>query len=149
MKNKTKSVSLAAMTLAIGLFASATPAAVAAPTWTPGPPPPKGDQPDLVQPAGTVCDFGVTISGTGSKVLVKTFDNGVVIESGKGTLLTVTNNEANTSVTFESNGTVTRRVPNGDGTFTVSATGHNLIGLFPTDVPAGPSLNLYTGRDVH
>jgi len=151
MINKTKSVSLAALTLAIGLFASATPTAVAAPTWPPQPPPVKEDGDPLVLPPGNVCDFGVTITGTGSKVRVKEFDNGVVIESGKGTLLTVSNNEADASVTFESQGSVKRQVSNGDGTFTVSATGHNLIGLFPTDEfesgePAGPSLKLYTGR---
>jgi hypothetical protein len=38
---------------------------------------------------------------------------------------------------------------NADGTFTVQATGHNVVILFPTDVPAGPSTTLYTGRLVY
>jgi hypothetical protein len=34
------------------------------------------------------------------------------------------------------------------GTQTVVTTGHNVLILFPTDVPAGPSTTLYAGRVV-
>lgn len=37
---------------------------------------------------------------------------------------------------------------NADGSQTVTLTGHNILILFPTDVPAGPSTTLYVGRVV-
>jgi hypothetical protein len=37
---------------------------------------------------------------------------------------------------------------NADGSQTVTVTGHNVLILFPTDVPAGPSTTLYVGRVV-
>ena len=39
-------------------------------------------------------------------------------------------------------------VDNGDGTFTDVLTGHNILILFPTDIPAGPTTTLYVGRVV-
>jgi hypothetical protein len=43
---------------------------------------------------------------------------------------------------------VTQIVPNGDGSQTWMMMGHNVLILFPTDVPAGPSTTLYVGRIV-
>ena len=37
---------------------------------------------------------------------------------------------------------------NADGSQTLTVTGHNVLILFPTDVPAGPSTTLYVGRVV-
>jgi len=37
---------------------------------------------------------------------------------------------------------------NPDGSATQVTTGHNIVILFPTDVPAGPSTTLYVGRVV-
>ena len=37
---------------------------------------------------------------------------------------------------------------NADGSQTVTLSGHNVLFLFPTDVPAGPSTTLYVGRVV-
>jgi hypothetical protein len=37
---------------------------------------------------------------------------------------------------------------NPDGSSTLLITGHNVLILFPTDVPAGPSTTLYVGRVV-
>ena len=36
--------------------------------------------------------------------------------------------------------------PNPDGTQTWVTTGHELVVLFPTDLPAGPATTLYVGR---
>ena len=38
---------------------------------------------------------------------------------------------------------------NADGSQTVTVTGHNVLILFPSDVPAGPSTTLYVGRVVY
>ena len=38
---------------------------------------------------------------------------------------------------------------NPDGTMTFTATGHNGLVLFPSDVPAGPSTTQYIGRIVY
>ena len=37
---------------------------------------------------------------------------------------------------------------NADGSQRVTLTGHNVLILFPSDVPAGPSTTLYVGRVV-
>ncbi len=37
---------------------------------------------------------------------------------------------------------------NPDGSYTETLTGHNVLILFPTDVPAGPSTTLYVGSVV-
>jgi hypothetical protein len=44
---------------------------------------------------------------------------------------------------------VTQTVNNPDGTQTVTATGHNGLILFPSDVPAGPTATQYTGQIVY
>jgi hypothetical protein len=51
-------------------------------------------------------------------------------------------------VELPSNGSVTRTTINDDGTTTFTTTGHNVLILFPTDVPAGPSTTLYVGPVV-
>lgn len=52
------------------------------------------------------------------------------------------------TVSLTSNGSVLKTILNPDGTSTNQATGHNVIILFPTDIPAGPSTTLYEGRVV-
>jgi hypothetical protein len=71
------------------------------------------------------------------------------LEAGKGFDLTFTNLESGESIAFPSNGSVSRTTINADGVNTVQATGHNVVILFPSDVPAGPSTTLYTGRLVY
>jgi hypothetical protein len=106
-------------------------------------------------PAGLACaSFDLRVDGTGSKQKAKTFTdqdgNTVkVITAGKGYDLTFTNLDSGESIAFPSNGSVERKTTNADGTTTVQATGHNVVILFPTDVPAGPSTTLYTGRLVY
>ena len=50
------------------------------------------------------------------------------------------------TLSSRSNGVATQTFYNPDGSFTVTLTGHNLLILFPTDVPAGPTHELYVGR---
>jgi len=47
------------------------------------------------------------------------------------------------------NGSVTHTTVNPDGSTTVADTGHNVVILFPTDVPPGPSTTQYVGRLVY
>jgi hypothetical protein len=42
-----------------------------------------------------------------------------------------------------------RTTANDDGTSTVVLTGHWVLILFPTDIPAGPSTTLHVGRVVY
>jgi hypothetical protein len=46
------------------------------------------------------------------------------------------------------NGARTQAVFDADGSQTVTLTGHNLLILFPSDVPAGPSTTVHVGRVV-
>ena len=43
-------------------------------------------------------------------------------------------------------GSVSSTTLDPDGSSTTRSTGHNVLILFPTDVPAGPSTTLYVGQ---
>jgi hypothetical protein len=134
-----------AMAVATAAAASATP-----PVSTP-----VGDLLFERLPAGLACaSFDLRVDGTGSKQKMKEFTDEAgnpvkVITAGKGYDLTFTNLASLESISFPSNGSVQRTTFNDDGTQTVQATGHNVVILFPSDVPAGPSTTLYTGRLVY
>jgi hypothetical protein len=108
----------------------------------------------IILPAGLACeDFSLRISGTGGNLHTKEFfdrEGNLVrtITAGKGVLLTYTNLDTGKSVTIRTDGSVTQVRQNPDGTQTWTATGHNGLVLFPTDVPAGPTTTQYIGRIV-
>lgn len=109
---------------------------------------------DFTLPAGEGCDFELGFKATGGKLITRDFvdkDGNLVrsITAGKGTVNTYTNIETGKSISINTAGSVKRTVVNDDGTLTVTATGHNGLILFPTDVPAGPSTVQYTGRIVY
>ena len=108
----------------------------------------------LELPAGSACAFPLLVEGTGNKQIMREFTdrNGNpvrTLSAGKGYQLTFTNLANGESLALPSNGSVQRTTSNSDGTSTVQNTGHNVVILFPTDVPAGPSTTLYTGRLVY
>jgi hypothetical protein len=107
-------------------------------------------------PAGTACPtFDLRVEATRDQRITREFtdQNGNVVrvlQAGVGFDLTFKNlNEPENTLELPSNGTVTRTTVNADGTTTVQSTGHNVLILFSTDVPAGPSTTLYTGRLVY
>jgi hypothetical protein len=107
-------------------------------------------------PAGQACAFPLHVVGTGDKRIMREFTdrNGNVVRTlaaGKGFTLTFTNLSpgSSKSLTLPSSGSVQRTTVNSDGTSTVASTGHNVLILFPTDIPAGPSTTLYVGRIVY
>ena len=78
-----------------------------------------------------------------------------IFQAGKGFLLTFTNLGPDVdnpvegrSVAIRTGGSVSSTKLNPDGTQTVTATGHNALILFPTDV-GGPDITLYIGRLVY
>jgi hypothetical protein len=134
-----------ALLVTIALTAAARPAVAAEP---------------FILPADVACpDFALGITATGGKLHTKDFvdkDGNLVrsITAGKGVDLTYTNygsegDVAGASVTIKTAGSVTKTVYNSDGTYTVTATGHNGLILFDTDIPAGPSTTHYIGRLVY
>lgn len=106
----------------------------------------------LPLPAGTACTFDITVTGVDNPHrLMKEFtdaDGNVVrlLAAGKGSDLTFTNDATGATVSLSGNGAVTDTRLGAGGTATVQSTGHNVLVLFPTDIPAGPSTTLYTGR---
>jgi len=113
-------------------------------------------------PAGLGCpDFNLGLAGTGGNLHYKEFrhKNGNLVRTlsaGKGVLLTYTNYGpdpdnpvAGKSISIRTDGSVTSTRFNPDGTYTVTATGHNGLIMFPSDVPAGPTATQYTGRFVY
>lgn len=110
---------------------------------------------DLEFPAGEACSFalGIDVGGSGKRVERDFHDaEGNLVRSlsaGVGSQLTFTNLASGETLALRANGAVTRTVVNADGSQTVTTTGHNVLILFPTDVPAGPSTTLYVGRVVY
>jgi hypothetical protein len=109
---------------------------------------------DLTFDAGVACSFELQVDVAGGDHLVsRTFvdANGNTVRTlnaGRGFQLTFTNADTGKTIALPANGSVTRTVINADGSQTVTLTGHNVLILFPTDVPAGPSTTLYVGRVV-
>lgn len=107
---------------------------------------------EMYLPAGYACagfDLQIIIGCDGHRV-DRTFtdkDGNVrSLSAGTGTSLTFTNVSTGKNLSTKSNGSVFHTTNNSDGSQTTVATGHNVIILFPTDVPAGPSTTLYVGR---
>jgi hypothetical protein len=112
--------------------------------------------PDFVLPAGVACsgfDLGINISGGDHQVFKEFQDkNGNVVrtlQAGKGFALTFQNMSTGAQLSLQPNGSVIHTTINPDGSATVAATGHTVLILFPSDVPAGPSTTLYVGRVVY
>ena len=107
----------------------------------------------IVLPAGTACNFDLQIEGFGGNRHLKEFTdaNGNVVrslEAGTGSALRFTNLTTGNTFSTKSNGAVSHITFNLDGSSTQKLTGHNLLILFPTDNPPGPSTTLITGRVV-
>jgi len=104
--------------------------------------------------AGVACDFPLNVDVSGGNLVMKEFvdKNGNTVRlltAGKGFTLVFTNVDTGATFSLESNGSVMRTTVNPDGSQTVASTGHDVLILFPTDVPAGPSTTLYVGRIVY
>ena len=145
---------LVAGVAALALASAMAVATAAAASATPPVSTPVADLGPIDLDPGIACTFGLRVVGVGSKQKTKTWtdQNGNpvrVLTAGKGYDLTFTNLSNNNTLAFPSNGSVEKKTINADGTQTVQATGHNVVILFPTDVPAGPSTTLYTGRLVY
>ena len=137
------------MTRRLGIAAAAAALAastVATAAW--------GDSATTVQvfPAGVACaDFGLQVEGSGGTIKQHdiTDRSGEVVRvilAGTGPALTLTNLTSGATYSTPSNGSVTHIAVNPDGTLTYRVTGHNILILYPTDVPAGPSTTLYVGQ---
>jgi hypothetical protein len=106
-------------------------------------------------PAGTACEFDlqVNVSGSGNQVYREFFDrNGNLIRTltaGTGNALTFVNVATGATLSLKANGAVSHVTKGPDGVDTWVSTGHNVIILFPTDSPPGPSTTLYVGRVVY
>jgi len=137
------------MTRRLGIAAAAATLAastVATAAW--------GDSATTVQifPAGLACaDFDLKVEASGGTIKQHdiTDRSGEVVRvilAGTGPALTLTNLTSGATYSTPSNGSVTHIAVNPDGTLTYRMTGHNILILFPTDVPAGPSTTLYVGQ---
>jgi hypothetical protein len=115
----------------------------------------------IILDAGLACpDFNLGIEATGGNLHTKDFvdKNGNLVKSitaGKGVVLTYTNFGPDPddpmegqSISIDTSGSVSQTTVNPDGTLTVTATGHNGLVMFPSDVPAGPTTTHYTGKIV-
>lgn len=107
-------------------------------------------------PAGTACPgFDLRITRVDSSLRVdRTFKdkNGNIVRritAGIGAKLTFTNVSTSKTLSISTGGSVEHVTVNTDGSETWAVTGHNVLVLFPTDVPAGPSTTLYLGRLVY
>jgi hypothetical protein len=104
-------------------------------------------------PAGVACVFEMRVDGTGGNQVYREFhdrDGNLVrlLFAGTGSALNFTNLSTGAALSLKGNGAVSHIALNPDGSATQVTTGHNVIILFPTDDPAGPSTTLYVGRVV-
>ncbi len=136
-----------ALLITSGSFAVAGGVATAAPTPPPPPPPP------IDLPAGFACEgFDLRIQFGQPFPEAREFydENGNLVRTmstGRGVDLTFTNLDTGATYNLRANGSNSRTtIDPVTGIATVTATGHNVIVLFPTDVPAGPSTTLFTGQ---
>lgn len=106
-------------------------------------------------PAGTACTFGVAVDGAGgdqrvTRTFVDSDGNAVrILSAGRGSQLTFTSLSSNATIALPASGAVMNTVVNAGGSQTVTLTGNNVLIMFPSDVPAGPSTTLYVGRVVY
>ena len=112
------------------------------------------DRITITLPAGVACSFELQVDiVSGDHRVNRTFvdanGNPVrILEAGFGNQLTFTNTSTGSTIALPANGSVSQTVMNADGSQTVTLSGHNVLILFPSDVPAGPSTTLYVGRVV-
>jgi hypothetical protein len=121
-----------------------------------GSPATAADLPDAVFEflAGVACsDFALRVEIRGIQAVKEFTDkNGNIVRTlsaGKGSALLFTNLSTDATVSLKANGSATHTTFNPDGSSTVALTGHNVLILFSTDVPAGPSTTLHVGRVVY
>jgi hypothetical protein len=105
-------------------------------------------------PEGLACDFHLVVESWGGNQVYKEFvdkDGNLIriLSAGKGSRLLFTNLDTSATFSIKANGSVTHITFNPDLSYTSSTTGHNVLILFPTDVPAGPSTTAYVGRVVY
>jgi hypothetical protein len=113
--------------------------------------------PDFVVdlPAGQACpsfDLRVEITGNPNRVYREFHDKSGnlvrVLGAGKGNTLTFINLGTGATLSPRPNGSVEHTTFDANGMQTTTITGHNVLILFPSDVPAGPSTKMYVGRVV-
>ena len=114
------------------------------------------DPPDAVfdLPAGLACDFPLHVEVFGGNQVMKEFTDETgnivrMLSAGKGSLLVFENGSTDATLSVTTGGSVSQTTFNPDGSQTVTGTGHTVLILFPTDVPAGPSTTLVQGRIVY
>jgi len=109
----------------------------------------------LVLPSNLACEFPLQIEiwEIHPNVIREFKDkNGFVrsLSAGKGSALRFTNLDNNKTFSTRPNGSVLHTTTyQSDGSYTQTNTGHTILILFPTDVPAGPSTTLHVGRVVY
>ena len=107
-------------------------------------------EPDF--PAGVACTFPLDLDAVDNRKVHEFTDangNDVQLITGLAGPTTFTNTETGASLAGPARGAVWTIVTTADGrTTTFTATGHFVLVLFPTDVPAGPSTTYYVGRVV-
>ncbi|HET9645677.1 MAG TPA: hypothetical protein VFP68_20500 [Burkholderiaceae bacterium] len=99
-------------------------------------------------PAGVACQFELKVEGDGSGVRVNKVPGGgrwTSISAGTGSDLKLTNVSNGSWITLEGNGAVNLTRPSDNGSYISTLTGHNIVFMYPTDTPAGPSTTLYIG----
>ena len=129
-----------------GLVAAAAVAASTSAAAAAGPPVAPDPQ-QFTLPAGLACPFELDIQTSGGAQVHNTAGS-TLITAGTGTRLVFTNTATGETLTTRSNGAVSRVTTAADGTQTHELLGHNAVILFPSDVPAGPSTVVYSGRVV-
>ncbi len=99
--------------------------------------------------AGEACAFPLTVTTSGE---LKGPDGRLdpsgfrELTAGRGRTLRFVNTESGADLDVAASGSVSQITSTAASTYQQTLTGHNVLILFPTDVPAGPSTTLYIGK---
>ena len=102
--------------------------------------------------AGMVCQYAVTWEGWAGRINTREYTdadgNQNLALTGKGHAFRFTNSQNGKTTTQMSQGVQQHIVVYPDGSSKITTTGALLLGMLPTDIPAGPTTVYYNGNTV-
>ena len=114
-----------------------------------GVPPALADDATYAFDAGEACTFPLTVTASGELKGPSgrlSASGSRELTAGRGRTLRFANTASGADLEVAASGSVSRITSTSASTYDQTLSGHNVLILYPTDVPAGPSTTLYIGK---